>query len=48
MVTVFEVFDTEPPECLEGKKITKHLFEKAIIFYYQENLVKLLNYFKIV
>ncbi|NES77011.1 MULTISPECIES: adenylate/guanylate cyclase domain-containing protein [Okeania] len=38
MVTVFEVFDTEPPECLEGKKITKHLFEKAIIFYYQEKL----------
>lgn len=36
MVTVFEVFDADPPECLEGKTITKHIFEKAMIFYYLE------------
>ncbi|NEO55614.1 MAG: response regulator [Okeania sp. SIO3B5] len=35
IVTVFEIFDADPPECLEGKTITKHIYEEAIILYYQ-------------
>ncbi len=36
MVTFFEVFDADPPEILEGKKITKHKFEEAMVSYHQE------------
>ncbi|MGD1804714.1 adenylate/guanylate cyclase domain-containing protein [Dapis sp. BLCC M126] len=35
MVTFFEVFDADPPEILECKKITKHQFEKAMVSYHQ-------------
>ncbi|MEM1170732.1 MAG: adenylate/guanylate cyclase domain-containing protein [Cyanobacteria bacterium P01_H01_bin.35] len=35
MVTFFEVFDADPPEILEAKRITKHQFEKAMIYYFQ-------------
>ncbi|NEQ71659.1 MAG: hypothetical protein F6K24_40645 [Okeania sp. SIO2D1] len=35
MVTVFEVFDADPPEYYDGKTITKHIYKEAIIFYYQ-------------
>ncbi|MGB3512702.1 MAG: adenylate/guanylate cyclase domain-containing protein [Microcoleaceae cyanobacterium] len=35
MVTVFEVFDADPPESLAGKAITKNIFEEAMILYYQ-------------
>lgn len=35
IVTVFEIFDADPPELLEGKTMTKHVYEEAIILYYQ-------------
>lgn len=35
MVTVFEVFDADPPESLAAKKITKSMFEQAMILFYQ-------------
>ncbi|MDY7006498.1 MAG: adenylate/guanylate cyclase domain-containing protein [Cyanobacteriota bacterium] len=46
IVTIFEVFDADPPECLEGKTITKHIFEQAIIFYYQEKLTQAAKLFQ--
>ncbi|WP_293136414.1 adenylate/guanylate cyclase domain-containing protein [Okeania sp. SIO3I5] len=35
MVTFFEVFDADQSEFLEAKKITKHKFEKAMVYYHQ-------------
>ena len=37
-VTVFEVFDADPPDVLEGKKKTKTRFEKALCLRYEGKL----------
>lgn len=37
VVTVFEIFDADPPEVLEGKLMTKAKFEEAMLFYAQRN-----------
>ncbi|NER35770.1 MAG: response regulator [Oscillatoria sp. SIO1A7] len=36
-VSVFEVFDADPPEVQAGKFATRMLFEEAMLFYYQRN-----------
>ncbi len=36
MVSVFEVFDADPPELKERKLITKAVFEQALVLYYME------------
>ena len=36
MVSVFEVFDADPPELKERKLITKPIFEQALVLYYLE------------
>ncbi len=35
VVTVFEIFDADPPEIRQGKLITKAKFEEAMFFYSQ-------------
>lgn len=37
VVTVFEVFDADPPEIVEGKLLTKAKFEEAMLFFSQGN-----------
>ncbi|HEY9301559.1 MAG TPA: adenylate/guanylate cyclase domain-containing protein, partial [Phormidium sp.] len=37
MVSVFEIFDADPPEIKEAKLATKTVFEQALIFYYLQN-----------
>jgi PAS domain S-box-containing protein len=37
IVTVFEIFDADPPEIRQGKLITKAKFEEAMFFYSQED-----------
>ncbi|MEC4986902.1 MAG: adenylate/guanylate cyclase domain-containing protein [Oscillatoria sp. PMC 1068.18] len=37
-VTIFEVFDADPPEIKEGKLITKTVFEEAICLFFQGKL----------
>ncbi|HAX80364.1 MAG TPA: guanylate cyclase [Cyanobacteria bacterium UBA11372] len=36
MVSVFEVFDADPPELKERKLITKAIFEEALVLYYMK------------
>ncbi|MDY6804783.1 MAG: adenylate/guanylate cyclase domain-containing protein [Cyanobacteriota bacterium] len=36
-VTVFEIFDADPPEIVEGKLLTKAKFEEAMFFFSQRN-----------
>jgi len=38
MVTFFEVFDVDSPECVEGKKMTKPIFEEAMMLYSQRKM----------
>ncbi len=38
MVSVFEVFDADPPEVREGKLATKSMFEEALLLYNRQNL----------
>ncbi|MEG4227300.1 AAA family ATPase [Microcoleus sp. N9_B2] len=37
-VSMFEVFDADPPETYEGKLATRTLFEEALILYHWQNL----------
>ena len=39
-VTIFEVFDTDPPVLKSGKLATQTLFEKALIHYSQQNFME--------
>jgi class 3 adenylate cyclase/PAS domain-containing protein len=37
MVSVFEVFDADPPEIFKGKSVTRTAFEQALLVYYQQS-----------
>jgi hypothetical protein len=37
-VSIFEVFDADPPESYEGKVVTRTLFEEAWILYHWQKL----------
>ncbi len=39
-VSVYEIFDAEPPELREGKLATKREFEQAVLLYNQNNLTE--------
>jgi len=40
LVSVFEVFDADPPDLLEGKSDTRTAFEQAVSLYYLNNVAK--------
>lgn len=45
-VTVFEIFDADPPENLEGKLLTKAKFEEAMFFFSQKNCLEAAKLFQ--
>jgi hypothetical protein len=44
-VTIFEVFDTDPPQFKARKLATQTVFEKALIHYYQQNFMEATSLF---
>lgn len=45
-VSIFEVFDADPAELKAGKRATRTIFEKALIYYYDKNFIKAASMFR--
>jgi PAS domain S-box-containing protein len=45
-VSVFEIFDADPPQILELKHLTRSLFELGILLYHQKNFATAFQIFK--
>ncbi|HBB33264.1 MAG TPA: adenylate cyclase [Cyanobacteria bacterium UBA8803] len=39
-VSIFEVFDADPPEVREGKSATRSVFEEALLFYHRHSYIE--------
>jgi class 3 adenylate cyclase/CheY-like chemotaxis protein len=46
-VSIYEVFDADPPELKAGKKSTQAVFEQGILLYHQQVFEEALNFFEI-
>ncbi len=47
MVSIYEVFDADPPELKSGKKSTQAVFDRGVLLYHQHVFEEALNFFEI-